>query len=75
MTAKQLGRSSADDLVGTTDADHGNRPGVREYRAEEAHIIRTGEPLVGKVQGDVAPGQTGEPTIWTHVTNTPLPYS
>jgi len=48
--AQALGAASPADCVGKTDFDYFSRDHAERARADEVAIIRTGQPLVGKVE-------------------------
>jgi PAS domain S-box-containing protein len=51
--AVQLGAASADELVGKTDFDFFTEEHARPAFEDEQEIIRTGTPLIGKVEKEV----------------------
>ncbi len=59
--ARKFGFQNADDVVGKTDADIFSDHHAQAARRDEMHIIRTGEPLVDRVERETWP--TGEDTF------------
>lgn len=47
-TVRAMGVEKADDLLGKTDADFCPPETAADYRADEAEVMRTGQPLVNK---------------------------
>jgi PAS domain S-box-containing protein len=66
--ARRLG-VEAEQVVGKTDFDFLPEDVAREFHADEQRIIRTGEPLVNKVEKKARSG--GEP-MWTSTTKVPM---
>jgi PAS domain S-box-containing protein len=67
--AKLFGVKSADELVGKTDFDFFTEEHARPAFADEQEIIRTGRPLIGKVEKEVLKG--GQET-WALTSKMPL---
>jgi PAS domain S-box-containing protein len=67
--AKRLGISNPDDAVGKTDFDFIAPEKAREFFEDEQRILRTGEPLINKIERQILPN--GE-TAWTSTTKVPL---
>lgn len=67
--ANRLGISNPEDAVGKTDFDFNPPEKAREFFEDEQRIIRTGEPLINKVERQILP--SGE-TIWASTTKVPL---
>lgn len=63
------GGLSASELVGKTDFDVFSRTHAREAFADEQHVIRTGEPIVGKIERETFEGR---PDVWVATTKLPL---
>src|ERR1700742_277259 len=67
--AKRLGLSNPDDSVGKTDFDFHPDEKAREFYEDEQRIIKTGEPLINKIEKHIR--TTGE-TAWSSTTKVPL---
>ena len=67
--AKRLGLEKPDQAVGKTDFDFIARERAGEFFEDEQRIIRTGEPLINKIERQVL--SNGE-TAWTSTTKMPL---
>ena len=67
--AKRLGVAHPDDAVGKTDFDFYPDTRAREFYEDEQRIIKTGEPLINKVERHVR--KHGEIT-WSSTTKVPL---
>lgn len=66
----ELGRGrSLADAVGRTDFDIFSGPHAREALADEREIIRTGEPLVAKIERETFEDR---PDVWVSTTKWPL---
>ncbi len=63
--------ASADELVGKTDADFFGAAHAREALEDEAQIIRTGVPIVAKIEREVWKDNPGKVT-WALTTKMPL---
>jgi PAS domain S-box-containing protein len=66
---KLLGRSSPQEVLGRTDFDFFSHEYALKAYADEQHIIRTGEPVIDKVEKMTRPGQ---PDTWVSTTKMPL---
>jgi len=66
---KLLGRRSPQEVLGTTDFDFFSREHALNGYADEQRIIRTGEPVIDKVEKLARPGQ---PDTWVSTTKMPL---
>jgi signal transduction histidine kinase len=60
---------AAEDLIGKTDADVFSDEHASAALRDEQQIIRTGEPIVGKVELETYPGRTD---TWVSTTKMPL---
>ncbi|MEZ6123412.1 MAG: PAS domain-containing protein [Planctomycetaceae bacterium] len=67
--ARMFGLKSAADAVGMTDRDFFTEEHASETRADELRIMRTGEPLVGRVERETWPDR---PVTWASSTKLPL---
>jgi PAS domain S-box-containing protein len=67
--AQRLGLEKPDQAIGKTDFDFIARERASEFFADEQRIIRTGEPLINKIERQVL--SNGE-TAWTSTTKVPL---
>ena len=67
--AELLGASSAKDLIGKTDFDFWSMETARETAADEQRIMKTREPLVGKIERLVHPDGK---ISWDYTTKMPL---
>ena len=67
--AELLGASSAKDLIGKTDFDFWSMETAREAAADEQRIMKTREPLVGKIERLVHPDGR---ISWDYTTKMPL---
>lgn len=67
--AKRLGVENPDLMVGKTDFDFQPHEKAQEFYNDEQRIIRTGEPLINKIENQTRPD--GE-VIWASVTKVPL---
>jgi PAS domain S-box-containing protein len=67
--AELLGASSAKDLIGKTDFDFWSMETAREAAADEQRIMKTREPLVGKIERLVHPDGK---ISWDYTTKMPL---
>ena len=67
--AKLLGAGSAKDLIGKTDFDFWSMETARETAADEQRIMKTREPLVGKIERLVHPDGR---ISWDYTTKMPL---
>jgi len=67
--ADRLGIANPNDAVGKTDFDFHAPEKAREFFEDEQRIIKTGEPLINKIEKKTLP--TGE-TAWTSTTKVPL---
>jgi len=66
---KSFGLSNPDDAVGKTDFDYHPPEKAREFYEDEQRIIKTGEPLINKVEKHI--GKNGE-VSWSSTTKVPL---
>jgi PAS domain S-box-containing protein len=67
--AKRLGVTNPDEAVGKTDFDFFPDAKAREFYDDEQRIIKTGEPLINKVERHVR--KNGE-VAWSSTTKVPL---
>ena len=67
--AELLGASSAKDLIGKSDFDFWSMETARETAADEQRIMKTREPLVGKIERLVHPDGR---ISWDYTTKMPL---
>ena len=67
--AEKFGMPSVDDVVGKTDADIFTAEHAEEARTDELHIIKTGEPLVDRVERETWPDRED---TWCMSTKMPL---
>jgi PAS domain S-box-containing protein len=67
--AKRLGLSHSDDAVGKNDFDFHPSEKASEFYEDEQRIIKTGEPLINKVEKHVK--KSGE-VAWSSTTKVPL---
>ena len=68
--ARQFGVESSDALVGKTDFDIFSEEHARPAFEDEQEIIRTGQPMVNKVECET--WQDGRPDSWALTTKMPL---
>ena len=68
--ARQFGVESSDALVGKTDFDIFSEEHARPAFEDEQEIIRTGQPMVNKVERET--WQDGRPDSWALTTKMPL---
>ncbi|MEI7729351.1 MAG: PAS domain-containing protein [Verrucomicrobiota bacterium] len=67
--AKLFGRTDPAEIVGKTDFDFFTREHAEPAYQDELDIIRTGQPLIGRIELETLPdGKTG----WAHTTKMPL---
>ena len=67
--AKQLGVANPESVVGKTDFDFFPPEKAGQFQADEQKIMQTGQPLINKIDRQVAPA--GEVT-WTSITKLPV---
>lgn len=67
--AKRIGISNPDEAVGKTDFDFHPSEKAREFYEDEQRIIKTGEPLINKVEKHI---RTSGETAWSSTTKVPL---
>jgi two-component system sensor histidine kinase/response regulator len=67
--AERIGVSDPADAIGKTDADFFGADHAREALEDELRVIRTGEPLISKLELEEA---LGRPTNWIITTKVPL---
>jgi len=67
--AEMLGVANAEDLIGKTDFDLWSAETAREAAADEQRIMKTREPLVGKIERLVHPDGR---ISWDYTTKMPL---
>ncbi len=67
--ASRLGAGDPRDVVGKTDFDFHPRELAQEFYNDEQRILVTGEPLINKLEKQVA---TGGEEIWASVTKVPI---
>jgi len=67
--AKRLGVAQADAVIGKTDFDFHPREQAQEYFNDEQRILLTGEPLINKLERQIA---TDGSEIWASVTKVPI---
>jgi len=67
--AKRLGVAHPDDAVGKTDFDFHPDARAREFYEDEQRIIKTGEPLINKIERHVR--KNGD-VAWSSTTKVPL---
>lgn len=67
--ANRLGVSHPDHAVGKTDFDFTTPDKAREYFEDEQRIIKTGEPLINKIERQILPN--GD-KAWSSTTKVPL---
>ncbi len=65
VCAKALGLASEEDAVGLSDTDIFHAAEARRYRTEEEVVMRTGVPILGRIQADGAGS-------WVSTTKAPL---
>jgi PAS domain S-box-containing protein len=68
--ARQFGLTSADQLVGKSDFDFFNEEHARPAFEEEQQIIRTGQPMIGKIEKES--WKDGRKESWVLTTKMPL---
>jgi PAS domain S-box-containing protein len=68
--ARQFGVTSADELVGKTDFDFFAEAHARPAFEEEQEIIRTGQPMIGKIEKES--WKDGRRDSWVLTTKMPL---
>lgn len=67
--ARHFGLERVEDLLGKTDFDFFSKPHAEEAFLDEQRIIKTGEPVIGKIEQETWPdGRTN----WVHTTKIPL---
>ncbi|MGQ9622786.1 MAG: PAS domain S-box protein [Candidatus Caldatribacteriaceae bacterium] len=67
--ARHLGLEHPEDLLGKTDFDFFSKPHAEEAFFDEQRIMKTGEPIIGKIEQETWPdGRTN----WVHTTKIPL---
>jgi PAS domain S-box-containing protein len=67
--AKRLGISNPDEAIGKSDFDFFPPDKAREFFEDEQRILRTGEPLINKIEKQVLPNGTPG---WASTTKVPL---
>ena len=67
--AKRLGVADAGAVIGKTDFDFHPREQAQEFFNDEQHIMLTGEPLINKLERQIA---TDGSEIWASVTKVPI---
>jgi PAS domain S-box-containing protein len=67
--AHRLGLADPSEAVGKTDADFFDAEHAREARADEEEILRTGTPVISKLEIEGAPGRD---PAWVITTKLPL---
>ena len=65
--ARIMGAASPDDLLGKTDRDFYPEPLAGEYSADEAEVLRSGQPLVNKDEPHVDPAGNRRTVLTTKV--------
>jgi len=70
-SARRMGRSSPDELVGKSDFDFVPRELAERFYADEQAIIRTGEPLINREE-PLEKSADGQVTRWNLATKVPL---
>ena len=68
--ARQFGVASADDLLGKSDTDFFSEEHARPAFEDEQRIMRTGEPMIGKIERET--WGDGRPDSW--VLTSKMPY-
>ena len=68
--AKQFGQDTPDDLVGKSDFDFFSEEHARPAFEDEQEILRTGAPMIGKVERET--WIDGRPDSWALTTKMPL---
>ena len=68
--ARQFGVANADELIGKSDFDFFTEEHARPAFEDEQNIIRTGQPMVGKVEKEL--WQDGRGQSWVLTTKMPL---
>lgn len=68
--ARQFGVASADDLVGKSDFDFFSEEHARHAYEDEQEIIRTGEPVIGKIERET--WMDSRTDSWALTTKMPL---
>ena len=66
---KKVGASSEEEILGKTDFEIFDYEHANSARKDELHIIKTGEPIVNKVEKEVL---TSGATTWVSTTKLPL---
>jgi PAS domain S-box-containing protein len=67
--ANRFGLADPEDAVGKTDADFQVTERAEEFHADEQRILQTGEPLINKIEKQIAPnGEVG----WTSTNKVPM---
>ena len=69
--AKKFGLAHPDEAIGKTDYDFFDDVHADEALKDEQHILKTGEPIIGKLEKEVTAGPAPE-TFWTSTTKLPL---
>lgn len=67
--AQRIGLQNADEAIGKTDFDFHPKEKATEFFEDEQRIIKSGIPIINKVESKVRPN--GE-TVWTSTTKVPL---
>ena len=68
--ARQFGLASADELAGKSDFDFFSEKHARQAFADEQQIIRTGQPMIGKIEKES--WKDGRRENWVLTTKMPL---
>ncbi len=68
--AKTVGRNSTDEVLGRTDFDFHTEESARQRFAEEQEIMRTGQPLIAKVEEEI--WLDGRKPTWCITSKLPL---
>ena len=68
--AKNLGKASTEEVLGKTDLDFFAEEHARQRMADEREIVRTGRPLIGKIEEEV--WRDGRKSTWCITSKLPL---
>lgn len=68
--AKTVGRTSTDEVLGRTDFEFQAEESARQRFADEQEIMRTGRPLIGKIEQEIWPD--GRKPTWSITSKLPL---
>jgi two-component system, sensor histidine kinase and response regulator len=67
--AQRLGQTKVEQILGKTDFDYFTESHARPAFDDEQHIMRTGQPIIGKLERETYPDR---PDTWALTTKVPL---